>query len=76
MATRFKSVIVFPAAVVVVATAACAGEPLAPTPNIDATVEAKVGATLAKIPTVTPIHTPTPVPFVTLEHHRRDFGVR
>ena len=42
MATRFKSVIAFLAAVVVVATAACAGEPLAPTLNIEATVDAWV----------------------------------
>ena len=42
MATRFKSVIVLLSAVVVIATAACAGEPLAPTPNIEATVGAKV----------------------------------
>jgi len=42
MATRFKSVIAFLAAVKVVATAACAGEPLAPTPNIEATVEARL----------------------------------
>ena len=42
MVTRFKSVIAFLAAVVVVATAACAGEPLAPTPNIEATVDVRV----------------------------------
>ena len=42
MATQFKSVIALLAAVAVVATAACAGEPLAPNPNIEATVGAKV----------------------------------
>ena len=42
MATRFKSVIALLAAVMVVATAACAGAPPEPTPNIDATVEARV----------------------------------
>ena len=42
MATRFKSVIAFLAAVVVVATAACAGDPPVPTPNIEATVEVRV----------------------------------
>ena len=40
MATRFKSVIALLAAVMVVATAACASEP--PTPNIEATVDARV----------------------------------
>ena len=42
MATRFKSVIALLAVVMVVATAACASEPLAPTPNIEATVDARV----------------------------------
>jgi len=42
MAIRFKSVIALLAAVMVVATAACAGEPVATTPNLDATVEARV----------------------------------
>ena len=42
MATQFKSVIVLLAAVMVVATAACAGAPAAPTPNIEATVDARV----------------------------------
>ena len=42
MATRFKSVIAFLAAVMVVATAACAGDPPVPTPNIEATVDARV----------------------------------
>jgi len=42
MATRFKSVIALLAAVVVVATAACASDPPVPTPNIEATVEVRV----------------------------------
>ena len=42
MATRFKNVIALLAAVMVVAIAACAGEPVAPTPNIEATVDARV----------------------------------
>ena len=33
-----------------------------PTPNIDATIEARVGQILTKIPTETPIPTLTPVP--------------
>ena len=47
MATRFKSVIAFLAAVMVVATAACASEPPAPTPNIEATVKVRVKSELA-----------------------------
>ena len=42
MATRFKSVIVLLVTVMVVATAACAGDPPVPTPNIEATVDARV----------------------------------
>jgi hypothetical protein len=42
MATRFKSVIAFLAAVTVVITPACAGDPPVPTPNIEATVEVRV----------------------------------
>ena len=42
MATRFKSVIVFLAAVTVVTTSACAGDFPEPTPNIEATVDARV----------------------------------
>ena len=49
MAPRFKSVITFLAAVMVVATAACAGEAPVPTPNIDATIEAnRVGVEIEK----------------------------
>ena len=55
MATRFKSVIAFLAAVAVVTTAACAGDPPAPTPNIEATVEARVKQERA---TETPAPTP------------------
>ena len=43
MATRFKSVIAFLAAVAVVATAACAGDPAS---DIDATIEAGIAATM------------------------------
>ena len=42
MATRFKSVIALLAAVTVVITPACAGDPPVPTPNIEATVEVRV----------------------------------
>ena len=42
MATSFKSVIAFLADVMVVATAACARAPPVPTPNIEATVEARL----------------------------------
>jgi len=49
MATRFKSVIAFLAAVAVVTTAACAGDPPAPTPNIDATIEAGIAATMVGV---------------------------
>ena len=52
MATRFKSVITLLAAVVVVATAACAGGQAAPTPNIDATVVAKLAQERAVAATV------------------------
>ena len=55
MATRFKSVIALLAVVMVVATAACASEPLAPTPNIEATVDARVAQERA---TETPDPTP------------------
>jgi hypothetical protein len=48
-ATRFKSVIALLAAAIVVATAACAGEPPAPTPNIDATIEAGIAATIVGV---------------------------
>jgi Tfp pilus assembly protein PilF len=43
MATRFKSVIAFLAAGVVVATAACASDPAS---NIDATIEAGIATTM------------------------------
>ena len=42
MVTRFKSVIAFLAAVAVGTTVACASDPPEPTPNIEATVEARV----------------------------------
>ena len=47
MATRFKSVIVLLAAVVIVSTSACAGDPPVPTPNIEATVKVRVKSELA-----------------------------
>ena len=54
--------------VLVALMAACAS-PVPPTvestPNIDATVEAKVDQALAKISTVTPMPTPTPIPTAT-----------
>ena len=69
MATRFKSVIALLAAVMVVATAACAGDPPVPTPNIDETVESKVKQEVAAQPTATPVMvvkevvpTDTPIP--------------
>ena len=49
MATRFKSVIALLAAVMVVATAACAGESPEPTPNIEATIEAGIAATMVGV---------------------------
>ena len=49
MATRFKSVIVLLAAVVIVATSACAGDPPVPTPNIEATIEAGIAATMVGV---------------------------
>ena len=79
MATRFKSVIALLAAVIVVATAACAGDPPVPTPNIDATVEARVKQEVAAHPTATPVvvvkdfastdtPAPTSTPIPTLGH--------
>ena len=59
MATRFKSVITLLAVVMVVATAACATAPPVPTPNIDATVEARVKQEAAAQPTSLP---PTATP--------------
>jgi len=52
MATRFKSLIALLAAVVVVATAACAGEQATHTPKIDATVVAKLAQERAVAATV------------------------
>ena len=49
MATRFKSVIAVLAAVVVVATVACAGDPPESTPNIEATIEAGIAATMVGV---------------------------
>ena len=49
----------------VLACSSAAPVPAEPTPNIDATVEARVGQMLTKIPTETPIPTPTPVPTAT-----------
>ena len=46
MATRFKSVIAFLATVMVVATAACAGDPAS---DIDATIEAGIAATMVGV---------------------------
>ena len=46
MATRFKSVIAFLAAVMVVATAACAGDPAS---DLDATIEAGIAATMVGV---------------------------
>ena len=49
MATRFKSVITLLAAAMVVATAACASDPPVPTPNIDATIESGIAATMVVV---------------------------
>ena len=46
MATRFKSVIALLAAVMVVATGACAGDPAS---NIEATIEAGIAATMVVV---------------------------
>jgi hypothetical protein len=55
MDIRFKSVIAFLAVVTVVGTSACAGVPPEPTPNIEATVEARVAQERAA-------ETPEPTP--------------
>jgi len=47
---------------VLVGTLVLACSSATPTPNIDATIEARVGQILTKIPTETPIPTLTPVP--------------
>jgi len=69
MATRFKNVIALLAAVMVVATAACAGDPPVPTPNLNSTVEARVKQEVAAQPTASPVvvvkeiaPTDTPIP--------------
>jgi len=50
---------------VLVGTLVVACSTVTPTPNIDATIEARVGQMLTKIPTETPIPTPTLVPTAT-----------
>ena len=70
MATRFKSVIALLAAVAVVATAAYASDPLEPTPNIDATIEAGIAATMVGVAIEKGVKATT-APSVAKEHFNR-----
>ena len=70
MATRFKSVIALLAAVAVVATAACASDPLEPTPNIDATIEAGIAATMVGVAIEKGVKA-TMAPSIAMEHFNR-----
>ena len=71
MATRFKSVIVFLAAVAVVTTAACASEP--PAPNIEATIEAGIAATMVGVAIEKGVKA-TMAPSVAKEHFNRSIA--
>ena len=66
MATRFKSVIAFLAAVMVVATAACASDPAS---NIDATIEAGIAATMVGVEIEKGVAA-TMAPFLAKEHKK------
>ena len=68
MATRFKNVIAFLAAVVVGATAACAGEP--PASNIEATIDAGIAATMVGVEIEKRVAA-TMAPFLDMEHKKR-----
>ena len=69
MAIRFKSVIAFLAAVVVVATAACASDPAS---NIDATIEAGIAATMVGVEIEKAVKA-TMAPSLAKEHFNRGF---
>ena len=66
MATRFKSVIAFLAAVVVVATAACAGGPAS---DMEATIEAGIAATMVGVAIEKGVAA-TMAPFLAKEHKK------
>jgi tetratricopeptide (TPR) repeat protein len=72
MATRFKSVIALLAAVMVVATAACAGDPAS---NMEATIEVGVAATIVGVEIEKAVKA-TMAPSLAKEHFRRgwDYG--
>ena len=67
MAIRFKSVIVLLAAAMVVATAACAGDPAS---DIDATIEAGIEATMVGVAIEKGVKA-TMAPSVAKEHFNR-----
>ena len=70
MATRFKNVIALLVTGAVVITAACAGAPPVPTPNIDATIEAGIAATMFRVAIEKGIKA-TMAPSVAKEHFNR-----
>ena len=67
MATRFKSVIALLSAVVVIATAACAGDPAS---DIDATIGAGIAATMVGVAIEKGVAA-TMAPFLAMEHKKR-----
>jgi len=67
MATRFKSVIALLAAVMVVATAACAGNPAS---DIDSTIEAGIAATMVGVEIEKAVKA-TMAPSLAMEHYNR-----
>ena len=69
MATGFKSVIAFLAIVMVVTTAACAGDPAS---NIDATIEAGIAATMVGVELENAVKA-TMAPSLAKEHFNRGF---
>ena len=69
MATGFKSVIAFLAIVMVVTTAACAGDPAS---NIDATIEAGIAATMVGVELENAVKA-TMAPPLAKEHFNRGF---
>ena len=70
MTARLKSVIALLVAVTVVATAACAGAPPVPTPNIDATIEAGIAATMVGVAIEKGVKA-TMAPSIAMEHFNR-----
>ena len=71
MATRFKSVIALLAAVMVVATAACAGALPLPTPNIEATIEAGIAATMVGVAIEKGVRATQAAPDIATDHFDR-----